>query len=366
MSEDVFTDRGGTRWYLVLVRSLLQMWSRLKMKALWFYSQCVSLYTKQELFGPIDILSAFSGMCKLMEYTTHSPFIFGLPTKPRRSGDPNYKDMKLASWSWRSWENHRIGYFPDLVDGCLPDVGVWLLDHTWIGWHIRSGHGALRLVWDKDLAEGDESTNITWRGYRVTDSKALTDDSCDTSQVMPPSENVRHRQTSADNHHSGERVSQYYSSFNHSADKPECDHYGRLPGARGISASQGRPKEDFTLTLPEDPYHVCKASERYMTVSHRITLITATSECWSVVVDEKWLERHQKSENVENGVQNALEEGPNQTKSEFIAISETKAFTKDEFPDWTCYIPKERVESEWELFLCSRLSTFPRKAFIAV
>ena len=35
---------------------------------------------------------------------------------------------------------------------------------------------------------------------------------------------------------------------------------------------------------------------------------------------------------------------------EFIAISEAKSFTEHEFPDWTYYIPKERIESEWDLY----------------
>jgi hypothetical protein len=35
---------------------------------------------------------------------------------------------------------------------------------------------------------------------------------------------------------------------------------------------------------------------------------------------------------------------------QFIAISEAKAFTEKECPVWTYYIPKERDESEWDLY----------------
>ena len=35
---------------------------------------------------------------------------------------------------------------------------------------------------------------------------------------------------------------------------------------------------------------------------------------------------------------------------DFIAISEAKSFTHDECPMWTYYIPKERHESQWDLF----------------
>lgn len=37
-------------------------------------------------------------------------------------------------------------------------------------------------------------------------------------------------------------------------------------------------------------------------------------------------------------------------RQEFIAISEAKAFTLAECPEWTYYIPKEREQSEWDLF----------------
>jgi len=35
---------------------------------------------------------------------------------------------------------------------------------------------------------------------------------------------------------------------------------------------------------------------------------------------------------------------------EFVAISEAKKFTQDECEAWTYYIPKERDQSEWDLF----------------
>ena len=37
-------------------------------------------------------------------------------------------------------------------------------------------------------------------------------------------------------------------------------------------------------------------------------------------------------------------------KQEFIALSEAKRFTDDECEIWSYYIPKEREESEWDLF----------------
>ena len=54
--------------------------------------------------------------------------------------------------------------------------------------------------------------------------------------------------------------------------------------------------------------------------------------CGSMVLDEKWAARSQRS------------------KHDFIAISHAKAFTQDECDVWTYYIPKEREQSEWDLY----------------
>ena len=35
---------------------------------------------------------------------------------------------------------------------------------------------------------------------------------------------------------------------------------------------------------------------------------------------------------------------------EFIAISEAKEFAKEEYDSWMYYIPKEKEQSEWDLF----------------
>jgi hypothetical protein len=46
------------------------------------------------------------------------------------------------------------------------------------------------------------------------------------------------------------------------------DNYGRPRQGRGIAASLDKPREDFTLTLPEDPYHVRKTSASQSTGSY--------------------------------------------------------------------------------------------------
>jgi hypothetical protein len=86
-------------------------------------------------------------------------------------------------------------------------------------------------------------------------------------------------------------------------------------------------------------------------------------KCGSIVVDAAWLQRQQRGDVIEQGATNGPEDKTEKTEFEFIAISEAKAFMKEEFPDWTYYIPKERVESEWDLFFVLLMEHFPIEGF---
>jgi hypothetical protein len=54
--------------------------------------------------------------------------------------------------------------------------------------------------------------------------------------------------------------------------------------------------------------------------------------CGSIVLAEQWIRESQGS------------------LFQFIAISDAKAFSREEWPVWTYYIPKERDESDWDLY----------------
>lgn len=54
--------------------------------------------------------------------------------------------------------------------------------------------------------------------------------------------------------------------------------------------------------------------------------------CGSIVLDDEWIREREGH------------------IFQFIAISDAKRFTQDECPVWTYYIPKERDESEWDLY----------------
>jgi hypothetical protein len=54
--------------------------------------------------------------------------------------------------------------------------------------------------------------------------------------------------------------------------------------------------------------------------------------CGAIVLDEEWIRDRQGN------------------VFQFIALSDAKCFTQEECPVWTYYIPKERDESEWDLY----------------
>jgi hypothetical protein len=57
--------------------------------------------------------------------------------------------------------------------------------------------------------------------------------------------------------------------------------------------------------------------------------------CGSIVLDSSWFGRQQKRSKL---------------RHEFIAISDALRFSDKECPIWTYYIPKEREESEWDVY----------------
>ncbi|KAF8856288.1 HET-domain-containing protein [Acephala macrosclerotiorum] len=61
--------------------------------------------------------------------------------------------------------------------------------------------------------------------------------------------------------------------------------------------------------------------------------------CGSIMLDPTWvIEQEARGHRVDG------------SRRDFLAISDAKAFTKEECDVWTYYVPKERVNSEWDLY----------------
>lgn len=406
MSEDIFADREGAGWSLDLVNAPLQMLRELSRRALWVYTNCVPLYTARILTNRRDILAAFNGICNLMEKTMHAPFVFGLPSShfdmallwqpqsalerraPKNAKERvEYNGMQFPSWSWCGWSSDALSspmenkseYKSAMVDGCLPNVQEWLMKHTWIHWYIRDGHGNLRPLWHKRKSLEDESSEERWKGYRAGLEYVIA------GARVRGRRGERGRDVSGEwgkgvsgergRGVSGERGSGESRGRSRARSREErsvhlvgveadsfYDDYGRiLP--QDIAEKK---RKDFCLTLPENPYRVVMADYNYKpdkefpdqpilqfwtwyTSLHlvpsenpgpkpgkglsRYDIADETGDwCGSLVLDEQWITKSRRS------------------KQNFIALSDAKTFTKDECDVWTYYIPKEREQSEWDLY----------------
>ncbi|KAI5920482.1 heterokaryon incompatibility protein-domain-containing protein [Camillea tinctor] len=396
MSEDIFTDLNGEGWSLDLVNAPLQSLSQLSQRAMWFYMTCILEYTKREIYEPFDILAAFSGMCKLIEGTLKAPLIFGLPTshfdlallwehrvpasrlKEAKTNDAKYKDLKFPTWSWCGWENNGTWYNHETILGCLADPNAWLSDHTWIDWHIRNGYGTPRRVWDREYAEEDESINSKWKGYKVRRNQGGLESSGFESMHFTGSTLVKTMQTS-----NRQSNSMDLATFG-SRDGPlpeDYDNYGRPYSGVEMTEALKKPRDKFELTLPEYPYQVpapiCGPFDNSYTefedqpVLQFFTWMTSFcviaprnedklpschvidsrgNKCGFVRVGREWFDNYNESWHKEHKT--------GLPPFEFIAISEAKSFTKEELPDWSYYIPNERIDSEWDVYFVLLVERF--------
>ena len=404
MSEDIFADREGAGWSLDLVNAPLQMLRELSRRALWVYINCVPLYTARILTKRKDILAAFNGICNLMEKTMQAPFIFGLPSShfdmallwepqsalerrvPKTDKErAEYGGMQFPSWSWCGWtsdaldlaKGNKSEYKASMVDGCLPNVQEWLMKHTWIHWYIRDGHGNLRPLWHREKSKEDKSSEKRWKGYRAR-REYLVAEGHRRGRSGERLIDIRGRsgeRLMGSRGRSGERLTGGVAQYDDQEERGVrvlrydgdggdfiFDDYGRLI-SEGFADIKGK---SFCSTLPENPYRVVMAdysSEpdkefpdqpilQFWTWHTSLHLVPSENPgpkpgkglcrydiadeigdwCGSLVLDEEWITKSQRS------------------KHDFIAISEAKAFTKDECDIWTYYIPKEREQSEWDLY----------------
>ncbi|KAL1639643.1 hypothetical protein SLS58_007702 [Diplodia intermedia] len=202
MSEDIVTAstsaNSDSKWSLDLLQSPLKLLDFLDSRPMWFYMNCVQLYSARDLTKPEDILAAFNGVSNHIEDALSSVLTFGLPTSHfdlallwvplgrsrRRMGDGEAKGVRFddepaasrhkqhtsetsfPSWSWCGWQGCSMDYLTNgMIDDCLEDVSEWLIYHTWIQWHIRDGRGRLRPLWDAASARESKLSEQRWRGY---------------------------------------------------------------------------------------------------------------------------------------------------------------------------------------------------------
>lgn len=134
---------------------------------LWHYQQYVQQYVKRSLTYQSDALSAFQGIADSLESSVgigclvfaipKSCFDWGIMWKARARPDDTDGSLGrlerregFPSWSWVGWQGE-VMTLPIDRDEYRQQ---WLLEGTWIQWHIFELDDRWRTVWDSKLKEG--------------------------------------------------------------------------------------------------------------------------------------------------------------------------------------------------------------------
>lgn len=332
MSEDIIAEHGGAGWSVELVHAPLQMLADLHTRALRIYTRCVEMYTQRFLSRSGDILAAFSGITNMLGPHLDAEFIFGLPNshfdwallwEPRhvlrrrlhdavtQNGITLKKNLKLPSWAWCGWigQSH---YQPDLMMGALSNLHQWLMNHTWIIWYIRDGHGDLRLVRSPSRLT-TPSTDPRWSGY------GLIGDGTDAFGRPLPT--LAKKNNGLD----FKRTLPDYP-FNTSKARPDAKPYPNRPDMPFLQFWTWSAY--FWLRLEDGKQGRGRPNEL-----QRLSVVDQKGDwCGTVVLDKK-------PRNLDLG-----------TPFELVALSEAKEFSDEECEDWNYYIQTEREQSEWDLY----------------
>ncbi|KAM7200590.1 Heterokaryon incompatibility protein (HET) domain containing protein [Rhypophila sp. PSN 637] len=381
----------ASAWRVLLHRT----YEELEIKSTDFFMTAVQTYTGRNLTLPNDILNAFSGVSQLMEHDLCSHFNFGLPAshfdlallwKPlagkcrRQDLEPSHgrDDVEFPSWSWCGWmdsTDHGKGagvvYDSDFLDGCLGDIRDWLLNHTWIIWHVRNREGDVLPLWEGPTVppSSRRMAATKWQSYK---SRPRGQASCWVRHLDVP-ENVA----------VGEDVDNYGRPLKDFL--PPSQFKVRLTdnpfGVRGPSRRHTRSYMFFDghdshsgnymsfgeASLDRQPFQpilqfwtlscdLWIAPDRRNPVRNHLQRLNIADikedKCGTVVVDNTWAENWLK------GCVDKNEYPPIQ----FIALSEAKCFTEEEWcGNWTNYNGRIREDTDWSLFYVMAITRDERR-----
>ena len=359
MREDISGEE-KSGWTIEHTHAPWQILDDLDTRSILLYVRSVEKYTLRELSRPEDVLSAFKGITNMIgrHLSPMQPaFVFGLPRshfdwallwEPQRAAKMRFIEEKslttseakfkraFPSWSWSGWTNSVMEYKTSTtLQGTTTHLHEWLMERTWITWYLRNGHGSLKLVWDAEsLVRGCRYSYNRWSGYSFNPS--------DGDEVDAFGRKLRRfqkwpdrRRTSFDktirSHPFGVSISQEFFAPNN--DFPDqrflqfwtWSAYFRMEISVSASFEGGSPSHG-----PE----TARAGERDDGEERRYEVRDYKNDwCGTVVLDQWQPEGFHVS-----------------AEHEFIAVSEAKDFTKEEHDTWTYYMPKEREQSEWDLF----------------
>ncbi|KAK3381818.1 heterokaryon incompatibility protein-domain-containing protein [Podospora didyma] len=372
--------------------SLHRVHEELEKRPIRFYMTSVAAYTGRSLSQPQDILNAFSGVTQLLEWHLCADMHFGLPTshfdvallwkplagKHRRKPEnlstetnKDWGDLEFPSWSWSGWMHSTadpgkgvdVVYDADFLFGCLTDFRDWLLNHTWIVWYVRDKKGDLRPLWEGPTVPPASSSRAghvahRWRGYKSRPRKGaqwvryLDTDENRAAGGCVTDDYGRHVESSGRRHVKGEQHKFYRllpdNPFGlRGPDLDDARSYMFFTGSNSYM-SFGEVSQEYRPYQPilqfwtlRGEFHIVRddggegTSESAQNGLQRFHVADAQRDrCGTVVLDKTWAEKNKKDGKM----------------CTFIALSEARSFTKEEWDGWTHYIPSACDDSEWCLF----------------
>ncbi|RDW75474.1 hypothetical protein BP6252_06616 [Coleophoma cylindrospora] len=320
----------------------------------------------------------------------------------RVQGDgQDFQGLEFPSWSWCGWKGGPTEYRSSQLEGVLINVREWLLEHTWIAWYIRDGRGNLRPVWDGERSTTCESLEERWKGYKAVppnrefsdlQTKALENlenpDEDDfirwskeqeqyakESRFMQRDEKGKYLVHVMPEEYRPNMPLEHHRRRDHPDGIPDQDETHKIQDEYGREISlqmAQRIRNGFQQCLPDNPFRVY--IEKYTAEPDKdfpdqpllqfwtwwasLRIVRSTTQtanlpglvkydiaddvsdwCGSIMLDTNWLEKERRRGHRVDG-----------SRRDFLAISDAKAFTKEECDTWTYYVPKERENSEWDLY----------------
>jgi hypothetical protein len=331
-SCDIITEDEDAGWSIEFKDSPLLMLADLSRQPLSVYKKSLELYMTRKLTHQKDILAAFTGIGNLVCGALGGSLVFGLPSshfdwallwEPRDAANRRRREEneEFPSWSWCGWKNEVMEYKEPMLAGCEDNLHDWLMHHTWITWYIRDGNGNLRLVWDGDtekMTPRPTPAESRWRGYcRVQGD----DDKVHDEYGRPIKDTERNLKRSDDFRLILDECPYDVNIIE------KVDTYDRNSTEKDMPFLQFFTWRAFFRIRADLKPRIHRKFTRYSIVDYK------DDWCGTILLDKFWVP--------DRDLEQPLE---------FIAISDAKQFSKEEYSDWANYIPLERQESTWDLF----------------
>ena len=314
--EGISFLNGAQGWSLEQKDSPVRLFSENPLRQ---YTKSVQLYTERNLSFSEDKLNAFSAILKLLSANVMSDFFAALPTAYFdfallwTQTVPSERIPGFLSWSWCGWANS-IEYRYSTLEGVLINLHEWLTSRTWIIWYSKNNaETTIRPVWD------GEKNGLAgrWKGYerfRHSDLYGhIVSETPDLSASTPSQVMLSAQEMLPE------------PMFN----KWELDHQFYLRFHTHSSFFKLSPKRTSDSTSSSLGSWV-----KWFDLSD-----AAGDWCGTVLLDKPW----------------AAHTG--YTSHEFIAISEARDFSMEEHDSWTFYVPRDRVDSQWDLYYVLLITT---------